>query len=127
MRQVCLPLSTGYLCKMTNDFRLLFHSLYATICKCSAGDADASIRVWRSLVSRLNGVQEALSSNLNTRRPKPLKSKDLGGFFNFYGSEISPKKFRVEYEWNRCGMGVANLVCDVQKRVHFVFLILLDI
>jgi hypothetical protein len=25
------------------------------------------IRVWRSLVSRLNGVQEALSSNLNTR------------------------------------------------------------
>ena len=26
-----------------------------------------NIRVWRSLVSRLNGVQEALSSNLNTR------------------------------------------------------------
>ena len=25
------------------------------------------IRVWRSLVSRLNGVQEALSSNLSTR------------------------------------------------------------
>ena len=28
---------------------------------------QADIRVWRSLVSRLNGVQEALSSNLNTR------------------------------------------------------------
>ena len=27
----------------------------------------AVIRVWRSLVSRLNGVQEALSSNLSTR------------------------------------------------------------
>ena len=29
--------------------------------------AVVDIRVWRSLVSRLNGVQEALSSNLNTR------------------------------------------------------------
>ena len=29
--------------------------------------AEMNIRVWRSLVSRLNGVQEALSSNLNTR------------------------------------------------------------
>ena len=28
---------------------------------------SAKIRVWRSLVSRLNGVQEALSSNLSTR------------------------------------------------------------
>ena len=28
---------------------------------------SSNIRVWRSLVSRLNGVQEALSSNLNTR------------------------------------------------------------
>ena len=31
------------------------------------------IRVWRSLVSRLNGVQEALSSNLSTR----TKKKDI--------------------------------------------------
>ena len=30
-------------------------------------DSEVNIRVWRSLVSRLNGVQEALSSNLNTR------------------------------------------------------------
>ena len=28
------------------------------------------IRVWRSLVSRLNGVQEASSSNLDTRTNK---------------------------------------------------------
>ena len=30
-------------------------------------NSDIKIRVWRSLVSRLNGVQEALSSNLSTR------------------------------------------------------------
>ena len=30
-------------------------------------ETDANIRVWRSLVSRLNGVQEASSSNLDTR------------------------------------------------------------
>ena len=54
-----------------------------------SGNAEASIRVWRSLVSRLNGVQEALSSNLNTRIPKPLKSKDLSGFFNFSGVVFS--------------------------------------
>ena len=42
----------------------------------SPGDSDRQkkIRVWRSLVSRLNGVQEALSSNLNTRTIKDLKS-----------------------------------------------------
>ena len=38
---------------------------YAIITKLSG--RQQNIRVWRSLVSRLNGVQEALSSNLNTR------------------------------------------------------------
>ena len=33
--------------------------------------AAKNIRVWRSLVSRLNGVQEASSSNLDTRTMKP--------------------------------------------------------
>ena len=40
------------------------------ICKSSGNgttDDGKDYRVWRSLVSRLNGVQEALSSNLNTR------------------------------------------------------------
>ena len=31
---------------------------------------EVNIRVWRSLVSRLNGVQEASSSNLDTRTKK---------------------------------------------------------
>ena len=35
---------------------------------CPSVEENASkIRVWRSLVSRLNGVQEASSSNLDTR------------------------------------------------------------
>ena len=33
--------------------------------------AAKNIRVWRSLVSRLNGVQEASSSNLDTRTMRP--------------------------------------------------------
>ena len=33
----------------------------------SGDTCGKKIRVWRSLVSRLNGVQEALSSNLSTR------------------------------------------------------------
>ena len=44
----------------------------------------AVIRVWRSLVSRLNGVQEALSSNLSTRTRSSeitLKFGDFGTFF----------------------------------------------
>ena len=41
------------------------------------------IRVWRSLVSRLNGVQEALSSNLSTRTNKNLVIVWLQGFY-FY-------------------------------------------
>ena len=39
-----------------------------------------NIRVWRSLVSRLNGVQEASSSNLDTRTKKVPKSMDFGTF-----------------------------------------------
>ena len=43
------------------------------ICKSSGNgttDDGKDYRVWRSLVSRLNGVQEAFSSNLNTRTRK---------------------------------------------------------
>ena len=39
------------------------------------------IRVWRSLVSRLNGVQEASSSNLDTRTKKVLKPQGFQDFF----------------------------------------------
>ena len=44
----------------------------------------AVIRVWRSLVSRLNGVQEALSSNLSTRtRKKPCNCNGYKAFLFF--------------------------------------------
>ena len=39
------------------------------------------IRVWRSLVSRLNGVQEASSSNLDTRTKKAEGVFALSAFF----------------------------------------------
>ena len=41
------------------------------------------IRVWRSLVSRLNGVQEASSSNLDTRTMKTERVKTLSVFIFF--------------------------------------------
>ena len=39
-----------------------------------------NIRVWRSLVSRLNGVQEASSSNLDTRTMKSERTYVLSDF-----------------------------------------------
>ena len=45
--------------------------------------AEMNIRVWRSLVSRLNGVQEALSSNLNTRTTENPETRMVSGFFVF--------------------------------------------
>ena len=46
---------------------LLFVFPCDIIAKLSGAIAPKHFRVWRSLVSRLNGVQEALSSNLSTR------------------------------------------------------------
>ncbi len=43
----------------------------------SCRETAKQIRVWRSLVSRLNGVQEASSSNLDTR------TKSRNGFMPF--------------------------------------------
>ena len=44
--------------------------------------AQQNIRVWRSLVSRLNGVQEASSSNLDTRTKEQV-SMEACSFFRF--------------------------------------------
>ena len=43
--------------------------------------AGNNIRVWRSLVSRLNGVQEASSSNLDTRTKNTVEFNDSTVFF----------------------------------------------
>ena len=43
----------------------------------------AAFRVWRSLVSRLNGVQEALSSNLSTRTSSSQATIACDEFFHF--------------------------------------------
>ena len=42
---------------------------------------SSNIRVWRSLVSRLNGVQEASGSNLDTRTKKAERALALSAFF----------------------------------------------
>ena len=51
--------------KIFSNWDLIFLKPCAIISKCYG--AQQNIRVWRSLVSRLNGVQEASSSNLDTR------------------------------------------------------------
>ena len=63
----------------------------------------ADIRVWRSLVSRLNGVQEALSSNLNTRTTKsrnPLKHNGLRDFSYSFSKLLIATTARLIFEEN---------------------------
>ena len=68
---------------------LLFLKSYGSISKLS--DA-AHFRVWRSLVSRLNGVQEALSSNLNTRTKTCIsKEVQVFSFVRSAGENIKPR------------------------------------
>ena len=55
-----------------------------------------NIRVWRSLVSRLNGVQEASSSNLDTRTKSSgflSKMVENRNFFLYQKLQSLPKKF----------------------------------
>ena len=47
-------------------------------------DAERNIRVWRSLVSRLNGVQEAAGSNPVTRTKNPCIRYEYKDFLLFY-------------------------------------------
>ena len=49
-----------------------------------------NIRVWRSLVSRLNGVQEASSSNLDTRTMKSERTCVLSDFIFLLGDSNNP-------------------------------------
>ena len=58
---------------------MLFLKLCGNISK-SPRERQRNIRVWRSLVSRLNGVQEASSSNLDTRTMKTERAFALSVF-----------------------------------------------
>ncbi len=49
-----------------------------------------NIRVWRSLVSRLNGVQEASSSNLDTRTKIFRKQLILKRISCFHFKKVDP-------------------------------------
>ena len=65
-------------------------------------DAERNIRVWRSLVSRLNGVQEAAGSNPVTRTKSSWTAQVHDDFFmlrikksSFTCSVTSPLKFTI--------------------------------
>ena len=69
---------------------LHFKRQHAIITKLSDTDSDKeNIRVWRSLVSRLNGVQEASSSNLDTRTTKTERAFALSVFI-FFNDKFEP-------------------------------------
>ena len=68
--------------------RLTFSELCVNISKSPRG--EQKIRVWRSLVSRLNGVQEASSSNLDTRTKK---TENFGFQSFFFVSVVFPFLF----------------------------------
>ena len=89
--------------KKIENWGLQNEKRYAIITKLSG--RQQNIRVWRSLVSRLNGVQEALSSNLNTRtiltkryRCVWRKARRINRFRTF----SSPDFFSHTIDANRC-------------------------
>ena len=61
--------------KVLAFFRMLWYYMRAV-----GRQQQINIRVWRSLVSRLNGVQEASSSNLDTRTIKAERAFALSAF-----------------------------------------------
>ena len=82
---------------------------------CSGQIPKNGIRVWRSLVSRLNGVQEALSSNLSTRTNnlQTVESQWFAGFFlsfsswmvSFYNALFLMKFLRIKGGKNGTSQG----------------------
>ena len=84
--------------------------------------------MWRSLVSRLNGVQEASSSNLDTRTKK-LKQHLLFQLFSFL-LRFEPTKYRFPVDICLIPAGrdqhynVPNLDTRTQKqKEHLLFLL----
>ena len=84
----------------------------------SPGDSDRQkkIRVWRSLVSRLNGVQEALSSNLNTRTIMWRQKRCLLRKARLYRAFLLPKRRFFSVPKHRCKIAVFPLWIDLNSR-----------
>ena len=89
---------------------------------------SGKIRVWRSLVSRLNGVQEASSSNLDTRTKKA--ETVFHCFCFFLCGEI--RKIKCNYPVDSClppagrrqHLNVPNLDTQTKKqKEHLLFLL----
>ena len=60
--------------------------------------------MWRSLVSRLNGVQEASSSNLDTRTKKTRTAFAVLVFFFSGGRDSNHLNASVRWTLARCGL-----------------------
>ena len=71
-------------------------------------EAQEKIRVWRSLVSRLNGVQEASSSNLDTRTKKAETTFVVSAIF-----------FCVEIRKNKCRCPVDICLIPARRDRHY--------
>ena len=83
--------------------------------KCSA----VAIRVWRSLVARLNGVQEAVSSTLATRTKRPAQQS--WSFFVAYGGAAKGKRTPSAFE-NRHKTGPPLFVrCEKRRALFLIF------
>ena len=78
--------------------------------------AEMNIRVWRSLVSRLNGVQEALSSNLNTRTIMWRQKRCLLRKARLYRAFLLPKRRFFSVPKRRCKIAVFPLWIDLNSR-----------
>ena len=65
--------------KIENNACILF--VLVVLYRSRRESGKQNIRVWRSLVSRLNGVQEASSSNLDTRTIRPKEGMLFRSYF----------------------------------------------
>lgn len=84
----------------------------------SPGDSDRQkkIRVWRSLVSRLNGVQEAAGSTPVTRTIMWRQKRCLLRKARLYRAFLLPKRRFFSVPKHRCKIAVFPLWIDLNSR-----------
>ena len=82
---------------------------------------SGKIRVWRSLVSRLNGVQEASSSNLDTRTKKAETVFTVSAFF-FCVERFEPRNATLRWSVARCGLDrIDSLISRISTLGSFLY------
>ena len=94
--------------------------IFFFVCAIISQSLGGKIRVWRSLVSRLNGVQEASSSNLDTRT-KNQNNFCCSGFF-FSCGEIRTIKCECPVDIRSFPAGRKRHLSIPNLDTRFVFL-----